>query len=73
MRELLDLAGLRPSKDINAKYGLDTVICILIAMCESSRFATPAIASLARHAEDSSIARVPSPMWSTGLISAVVS
>ena len=62
-----------PLKDISAKYGLDTVLCTLIVMCESSRFATPAIASHARHAEDSSIARVPSPKWSTGLILPVAS
>ena len=60
--ELLGLAGLPPSKHFNAKYGLDTVLCILIAMCESSCFVTLAIAPLARHAEDSPIARVPAPL-----------
>ena len=73
LRGLLVLAGLPLSTHFNAKYGLDAVLCILIAMCESSRFATPAIASLARHAEDSPIARIPSPRWFTGLLSAVAS
>ena len=50
-----------------------TVLRILIAMCESSHFVTPAIASLARHAEDSPLTRVPSPSWFTGRTSAVAS
>lgn len=73
LRELLVFAGLPLSTHFNAKYGLDAVLCILIAMCESSNFATPAIASLARHVEDSPLARVPSPRWFTGLLSAVAS
>ena len=66
LRKLFVLAGLPLSKHFNAKYGLDAVLCIRIAMCESSRFVTPAIASLARHVEDSLIARVPSPGGSRG-------
>ena len=73
LRELLDTARLSLSSHFNAKYGLDTVLCILIAMCESSRFVTPAIASLARRAEDPPAARVPPPRLFTGPISAAAS
>ena len=34
LRDLLVLAGLPLSAHFNAKYGLDAVLCILIAMCE---------------------------------------
>ena len=48
--KLLKLAELPISTRFNARYDLVSVLGILVAMCESSRFITPAIASLARHA-----------------------
>ena len=50
LHRLIGLARPPISKHFNAKYDLFAVPGVLIAMCESSRFVTPAIASLARHA-----------------------
>ena len=47
------LAGLLISKHFNAKYYLFAVLGVLIAICEPSRFATPAFTSLTRHARAS--------------------
>ena len=70
--ELLGLARLPFSTHFNARYGLREALCVLIAMCEASRFVTPAVASLARHAEGTAgEGRVPSARWFTGLISSV--
>ena len=54
LHRLLGLARLLISKHFNAKYGLFAMPGVLIAMCKSSRFVTPAIASLARHARAAS-------------------
>ena len=76
LHRLLVLARLPISKHFNAKYDLFAVLGVLIAMCESSLFVTPAIASFARHARASGgggdgARSVPSPRWFTGLISSV--
>lgn len=70
--KLLGLARLPVSTHFNARYGLREVLSVLIAMCEASRFVTPAVASLARHAEGTAgEGRVPSARWFTGLLSSV--
>ena len=74
--ELLKIARLPVSTRFNARYDLVSVLGILVAMCKSSQFVTPAIASLARHAAgldgDGGRARnVPSARWFTGLLSSV--
>ena len=76
LHSLLGLARLPISKHYNAKYNLFAVLRVLIAMCEPSRFVTPAIASLARHARasgggDGGAWSVPSPRWFTRLVSSV--
>ena len=75
LHRLLGLARLPISKHFNAKYDLFAVLGVLIAMCESSLFVTPAIASLARHARasggDDGARSVPSPRWFTKLVSSV--
>ena len=77
LHSLLGLARLPISKHFNAKCDLFAVLGVLIAMCESSRFVTPAIESLARHTRaasgdgDGGTWSVPSPRWFTGLISSV--
>ena len=71
--ELLGLARLLVATHFNARYGLREALCVLIAMCEASRFVTPAVTLLARHAGGAAgeEGRVPSARWFTGLLSSV--
>jgi len=72
----LGLVKLFVLRHFNTKCDLFAVLGVLIAMCESSRFVTPAIASLARPARTSSGGDggawcALSPRWFAGLISSV--
>lgn len=81
--QLLEHVKLPVSGHFNARHDLITVVCVLVAMCESSRFVTTAIESLGRRAtgskeggggeddDDDDDKNVPSARWFMGLISSV--